>query len=188
MPCLNQLSIKRCLSKKEIATAFIILKVRHKLTTRAVSDICRLLNLLKVPNAPKSFPAIKRLVEHEGLDNIKPDVLNICQKCNNVYKSVCNTTKCQQECGEEQSPAFLKFPIRQQIKSILASEQKFLLNSQSPGSSNDHISDIKHAMWYQSIVKYEDKSNFITLMLNVDGIAMSQSSDISLWIFTVSCF
>ena len=110
-PYLNQLSIKRCLSKKEIATAFIILKVRHKLTTRAVSDICRLLNLLKVSNAPKSFPAIRRLIEHEALDNIKPDVLNICQKCNNVYKDVCNNARCQQDSGEERSPTFLKLTL-----------------------------------------------------------------------------
>ncbi|CAF3309742.1 unnamed protein product [Rotaria socialis] len=183
----SQPSIKRNLTKKEIATTLIILKVRHKLTTRAVSDICRLLRLFHVPNAPKSFAAAKRLMEREASDNMKPDILHICHQCNNVYKDVCDDATCQQNNRELQSSIFLKFPIKDQIQSILATERNFVLHSQSPVWPNDRIAEIQHADWYRSIAENEDKSNFITLMLNVDGIAMSGSSDNSLWIFTVTC-
>ncbi|CAF3707722.1 unnamed protein product [Rotaria socialis] len=67
-----------------------------------------------------------------------------------------------------------------QIQSILATERNFVLHSQSPVWPNDRIAEIQHADWYRSIAENEDKSNFITLMLNVDGIAMSGSSDNSL--------
>ncbi|CAF2062678.1 unnamed protein product, partial [Rotaria magnacalcarata] len=128
----SQPSIKRNLTKKEIATALIILKVRHKLTTRAVSDICRLLCLFHVPNAPKSFAAVKLSVEREASDNMKPDILHICHKCNNVYKDVCDDVKCQQNDRELQSAIFLKFPIKDQIQSILATERNFVLHFESP--------------------------------------------------------
>ncbi|CAF1094501.1 unnamed protein product [Rotaria magnacalcarata] len=128
----SQPSIKRNLTKKEIATTLIILKVRHKLTTRAVSDICRLLRLFHVPNAPKSFAAVKRLVEREASDNMKPDILHICHQCNNVYKDVCDDVKCQQNDRELQSAIFLKFPIKDQIQSILATERNFVLHFESP--------------------------------------------------------
>ncbi|CAF4297275.1 unnamed protein product, partial [Rotaria magnacalcarata] len=177
-------SLKRNLTKKEIATALIILKVRHRLTTMAISDICRLLRLLDVPNAPKSFSAVKRLIEQEATDKIKPDVLNICHSCNSVFKRTCDNQKCQSNSQQIRSPNFLKFLLKDQIQLILESENNFTLYSQLPSLSNDHIAEIQHADWYRSVAENEDGSNFITLLLNVDGIAMSGSSDNSLWIFT----
>ncbi|CAF4554868.1 unnamed protein product [Rotaria socialis] len=126
-------------------------------------------------------------MEREASDNMKPDILHICHQCNNVYKDVCDDATCQQNNRELQSSIFLKFPIKDQIQSILATERNFVLHSQSPVWPNDRIAEIQHADWYRSIAENEDKSNFITLMLNVDGIAMSGSSDNSLWIFTVTC-
>ncbi|CAF1266170.1 unnamed protein product [Rotaria magnacalcarata] len=177
-------SLKRNLTKKEIATALIILKVRHRLTTVAISNICRLLRLLDVPNAPKSFSAVKRLIEQEATDKIKPDVLNICHSCNSVFKTTCDNQKCQSNNQQIRSPNFLKFLLKDQIQLILESENNFTLYSQLPSLSNDHIGEIQHADWYRSVAENENGSNFITLLLNVDGIAISGSSDISLWIFT----
>ncbi|CAF1293920.1 unnamed protein product [Rotaria sordida] len=76
--------------------------------------------------------------------------------------------------------------ILDQIQSILASENNFTLHSSPSSCYNSCISDIQHANWYQSIALNENTSNFITLLLNVDGISISDSSDNSLWIFTVS--
>ncbi|CAF1332771.1 unnamed protein product [Rotaria sordida] len=76
--------------------------------------------------------------------------------------------------------------ILDQIHSILASENNFTLHSSSSLCHNNCITDIQYANWYQSIALNEDTSNFITLLLNVDGISISDSSDNSLWIFTVS--
>ncbi|CAF1483657.1 unnamed protein product, partial [Rotaria sordida] len=74
--------------------------------------------------------------------------------------------------------------ILDQIQSILASENNFTLHSSPSSCYNSCITDIQHANWYQSIALNENTSNFITLLLNVDGISISDSSDNSLWIFT----
>ena len=181
-------STKRNFTKKEIATALTILKLRHKLTTKAISDICRLLRLCNVAKAPKSFAAVKRILKHEATDNMKADVLNICSNCNTVYKDTCNNENCQTNLVSTQSPMFLKFPIKDQIQSILASEINFSLCSQLFACHTDCLGEIQDADWYQNVFINENKSNFITLLLNVDGIAMSNTSDNSLWIFTVSCW
>ncbi|CAF2775390.1 unnamed protein product [Rotaria sp. Silwood2] len=174
------------MTKLEIATALIILKLRHKLTTKAISDICLFLRLFRVPNAPKSYAAVKRVLERKATKNITSDIFQICQNCNKIYQNVCDNTQCHSDVSQAQAPAFLKFQIKDQIQSILASENNFTLHSSSSSCYNNCITDIQHANWYQSIALNENTSNFITLSLNVDGISMSDSSDNSLWIFTVS--
>ncbi|CAF3681222.1 unnamed protein product [Rotaria sp. Silwood1] len=110
----------------------------------------------------------------------------ISHRFKKVYQNVCGNTQCCSDVSQAQSPAFLKFQVKDQIHSILASENNFTLHSSSSSCYSNCITDIQHANWYQSIALNEDTSNFITLFLNVDGISMSDSSDNSLWIFTVS--
>ncbi|CAF4941425.1 unnamed protein product [Rotaria sp. Silwood1] len=138
------------------------------------------------PFRTANYAAVKRVLEQKATKNIKSDIFQICQNCNKVYQNVCGNTQCCSDVSQAQSPAFLKFQVKDQIHSILASENNFTLHSSSSSCYSNCITDIQHANWYQSIALNEDTSNFITLFLNVDGISMSDSSDNSLWIFTVS--
>lgn len=138
-----------------------------------------------MPNAPRSFASVKHTIENQTTERFRTELMNICSTCNNVYKGMCLNTDCRSNVSPQKSPTFLKFPIKNQIESILASENNLSLYSFSSIDQNDCITDIQHGDWYRSLASTEDQSNFITLLLNVDGISMSKSSDNSLWIFTV---
>ena len=164
----------------------MILKLRHKLTTKTITDVCRLLRLFRVSNTPKSYASVKCLLEQTAPKNTKSNRLHICRGYNTVYKNVCENTQCQPNISQVGDPTFHKFSIKDQIYSILLSEPNLTFHCLSSTSNNSSIADIQNANWYQDVIKKENSSNLITLLLNVDGIAMSNSSDHSLWVFTVS--
>lgn len=184
----NANSIRRNLTKTEIAAALFILKSKHKLTTSTVTDICGLLHLLKVPKAPKSFAVVKRILTSTDTNRMNTSVMHICSSCNKVFEESCLNPRCQSNSSPSESPTFLKFPIKKQIESILAVENNLNFHTLSSIEESEHKSDIHHGDWYRSILAREDPSNILTLLLNVDGVAVSESSDKSLWIFTVSRF
>lgn len=186
--CDDSSSIRRNLTKIEISTALLILKAKHKLTTSAMTDICSLLHLLKVPKAPKSFAVIKRILTSTDTNPVKPNLMHICSSCNTVFDKSCSNLQCQSNSDLMESPTFLKFPIKKQIQSILSVEKSLILHTLSSVEELDCKSDIQHGDWYRSILSKESQSNFITLLLNVDGVSVSESSDKSLWVFTVSKF
>lgn len=186
--CENANSIRKQLTKLEISTALLILKAKHKLTTSAISDTCSFLHLLKVPKAPKSFAAIKRILTSTETNHMGPNLMHICSSCNSVFDKSCSNLQCQSNSDLVESPTFLKFPIKKQIQSILSAEKNLILHTLSSVEESDCKSDIQHGDWYRSILSKENQSNFITLLLNVDGISVSESSDKSLWVFTVSKF
>lgn len=186
--CDNTSSIRRNLTKMEISTALMILKAKHKLTTSAITDICSLLHLLKVSKVPKSFAAVKRILTSTNTNHVEANLMHICSTCNSVFDKSCSNLQCQSNSDLLESATFLKFPIKKQIQSILAVEKNLTLHSLSSVNESNWKSDIQHGDWYRSILSKEGQSNVITLLLNVDGVSVSESSDKSLWVFTVSKF
>ena len=134
----------------------MILKLRHKLTTKTITDVCRLLRLFRVSNAPKSYASVKRLLEQTAQKNTKSNRLRICRGCNIVYKDVCENIKCQSNVSQLGDPTFHKFSIKDQIHSILLSEPNLTFHSLSSTSNNSSIADIQDANWYQDIIKKEN--------------------------------
>ncbi|CAF3413639.1 unnamed protein product [Rotaria sp. Silwood2] len=72
-----------------------------------------------------------------------------------------------------------------QLRDILSHTQELNFEQQQRSSSNiGIIDDIYDGEKYQDIIKKEKGKEFLTLIMNVDGIEVSKSSSSSLWIFT----
>jgi hypothetical protein len=52
----------RNFTSTEIALALSLLKSRHSLTNSCISNICRLLKMLRVPNSPSNFRHVRSLI------------------------------------------------------------------------------------------------------------------------------
>jgi len=52
----------RNFTSTEIALALSLLKSRHSLTNSCISNICRLLKMLRVPNSASSFRHVRSLI------------------------------------------------------------------------------------------------------------------------------
>ena len=139
--------------------------------------------MFNVPNAPKSFAAVEHLLERESIEKFQAESLKICSGCYETFTDACTNVNCKLTTIEK-SPSFLKFSMKAQVESILASEANFNFHPLESLEQNLSLSRIENADWYHHVAVGQ-KSNFITLLMNVHGVSISKSSDSSLWIFTV---
>ena len=175
-------------TEKEIATTLILLKTRHKLSNTCIRDMCHLLRILKVHNAPKSYSRITRIFHRETHSSNKASITNICIECNQVCTNhtSCGNVECSQHTNFEKPPfQFVCMPILPQLRDILARAQ--YLNFQRQGQSFQPTSTIKDIFCgaaYDRILLEQSSTRFILLLMNVDGISIDKSSNTSLWVIT----
>ena len=94
-------------TEKEIAITLILLKARHKLSNTCIRDMCHLLRILKVHNAPKNYSRITRIFTEKLTQATKHPLL--------IFVS--NATKSVQIILLAIRPNVVNIPI---LKSLLA--------------------------------------------------------------------
>lgn len=167
----------------DISAALLILKARHRLSNRCLSDILKLLQILRVPNVPVSLWKSKRLVNNQSSSHLHMKKQSICPSCKNVS----NNTNCCNKCNIDYQttrtakliPIFYHFDIGVQLESILlhTSDLAFPKLSSPPPKM---MHDIVDGSFYRNRFKQES-GRFITLTLNVDGVQLHKGSDSSVW-------
>ena len=173
-----------------MATALILLKARHKLSNSCVTDLCRLLRLLKVADAPKSYAHILRIFDDETSTKKESTMIHICTECNQpcTDSSHCDDPDCGQHHFFDRSPLqFLHMPVLPQIRDILSRSQNLNLQRQDQlPVIADHMEDICDGSAYHRILCEQSQKKFISLVMNIDGIQIAKSSNASLWIISLA--
>ncbi|CAF4113129.1 unnamed protein product, partial [Rotaria magnacalcarata] len=114
----------------------------------------------------------------------------ICQCCERVSlsKAHCSHTDCDNHKKYQINPySYICFDIHHQLQQIFYREDNikcFTLQSQP---SNNSMSDVYDGEVYRSLlreVETNEVSFIITLIMNVDGIAIGNNTEESLWIMT----
>ncbi len=113
----------------------------------------------------------------------------LCSVCCEASSSSehCNNIKCIEHSSFSQTPLhFLRLSILPQLQEILGRIQDLNFEQQRNSSSDiDMIDDIYDGKAYQNIIKEQRGKDFLTFIMNVDGIQVAKSSNTSLWIFTL---
>ncbi|CAF1976426.1 unnamed protein product [Rotaria magnacalcarata] len=168
---------------KDIAAVLIVLKIRHRLSNRCIDHLCQLMRILKTPNVPSNFAHIKSMLVSEETTNFTPTKF-FCSSCKSMSdneKQCCNPT-CKESSGFSAKPnTFVRIPLRSQIQNVLSRFPSSYFEK-VPKFNRDYPSDISQGEVYKEIVKKEN--NFITLLMNVDGIEIATSSKSSLWVIS----
>ena len=95
----------------------------------------------------------------------------------------CSNSSCKQSKGFNENPnAFVRLSLRTQLENILSRYPSSYFDNRLQVVCN-YPSDICQGAIYQYVAKQEEQ-NFITLIMNVDGIEIAKSSKSSLWIIT----
>lgn len=156
---------------------------RHRLTRSCIDDLCNLLNVLKVPNVPKSFMVIKRLLL-PNVEDSKGKEYFICPECNKISteSTHCLNKNCSQHDKYHKVPInYLSLSVSSQLRSILQNANYAFLKQ---NRTSDVLTDITDGYQYKQIDQNEG-GRFFTLCMNVDGVQVSESSNQSLWIITL---
>lgn len=160
------------------------------MSTKCIDDLCKLLKLLQTPNIPINFCRVKHLFLPNSSPLPSSLITYICPVCCEVSSSSsdhCNNVNCTQHSAFIQSPLqYLRLPIIPQLQEILACTQELNFEQQRNSPANmDMIDDIYHGTVYQNIIKEQRGKEFLTFIMNVDGIQVATSSNSSLWIITL---
>lgn len=160
------------------------------MSTKAVDDICKLMRILKTPEFPINFARIKRIFLPNSSPTLSSSMIYICPICCEVSSSShhCDNKNCTQHSSYQMPPLqYLKLSILQQLREILSCVQELTFEHQKQSSSNpDILNDIYDGDKYQTIIKNEKDNKFLSLVMNVDGVAISKDSTASLWIVTLA--
>jgi hypothetical protein len=168
-------------SSVEIALALSLLKSRHSLTHTCISNICKLLKLLRVPNCPSNFRHVRSLICKPYQATISGEMLISCPTCHKISSNSINCTSSPTCINREN---FITNPtvnhilrIEPQIRAVL--ERNDLIK---PDNNEKIITDIVDSSFYRKLLRTESKP-FITLLMNSDG-AVVKSISRSIWITT----
>ena len=166
----------------EIALALSLLKSRHCLTNSCMSNVCRLLKLLRVPSCPTDFRHVRSLICTPCESTIfTRDCIIPCPLCHQISSSSINSksyTTCKSsETIVTNTTANNILYLEPQIRGIL--ERTHLVK---PNNDGDVVTDIIDSPFYRKLLNSEKKP-FITLLMNSDG-AVVKSISRSIWITT----
>lgn len=151
----------------------MLLKKRHRLSTKCIDDILGLLNSLDVRNTPSSWHTVKKL-----LNESKPTSINccICPACSqhSVNRQVCSNCSTSQN---ERVPSFQSFSITEQIEKIIVNNDDldFFYDSQSTA-----LRDVRDGSVFKSL-RRTTTDKVLTLTLNIDGIQPSRNARSTIW-------
>ncbi|CAF3430102.1 unnamed protein product [Rotaria socialis] len=181
----------------DIAVCLITIKTRYHLTFECVNDVRKLLIALKVKNVPSSIYHVRELVNTNSKSASTPSTkdivppLIVCQKCERVStsKDFCTYSDCQNHQKYDINPySYVYFDIYHQLKQILCREENIrFFSTDNYTAANNSLSDIYDGDVYRSMLtKLQlNKTNLLlTLMMNVDGVAIGNNTEESLWIIT----
>ncbi|CAF3617238.1 unnamed protein product [Rotaria sp. Silwood1] len=167
----------------DISAALLILKARHRLSNRCLSDILKLLRILRVANVPTSLWKSRKLVNTQSNSHLHMKKQSICPSCKDTSSEVNRCTKChityQTILTTSSISIFYHFDIGSQLESILLHTPDLVFqNFLSPPSKR--MRDIVDGVFYRNQLKQETDL-FITLTMNVDGVQPNKGSDSSIW-------
>ncbi|CAF4526279.1 unnamed protein product [Rotaria sp. Silwood2] len=176
----------RPIEKIDLASALASLKTRHSLSAVCINDICSLLCLLNVPDAPRSWFQVKKALNKSFVSPLDRKIWWICPSCkkaaDNAFK--CSDPICSWCFAPPASipPYFYTFNIREQINSILAITTDIYLPKHTKGTSfvNLPMRDIFDGAHYNKLLDKES-GKVLTLTMNTDGIQPYNSTDKSIW-------
>lgn len=165
--------IRDSINATDIATALILLKNQHRLSTKCIDDIIKLLKNLHVPNTPSSWYNVKRLIIETKPQSTKYFICSICDNLitNEGYCQFCSTTH------HNKLPSFLSFSVANQLENILAYNDQIDLLHQNKDLL---IHDIVDAAVYQRI-RAKNADRMLTLTMNIDGITPSSGRQSTVW-------
>jgi hypothetical protein len=157
----------------DIATALVVLKKQHRLSTRCIDDILKLLNTLLVPNTPTSWHQVKKL-----LSNSKPASINqfICPSCSHATTSEHQCVHCS-TIHRSRLPSLRTFSITEQIANILINNTDLDLRYQATTTA---ICDIRDGAMYRTL-RNTTAERTLTLTLNIDGVQPSRNTQTTIW-------
>ncbi len=157
----------------DIASALVLLKKQHCLSTKCIDDIIRLLKILDVPNTPTSWYKVKRLLMKSKPQSTEYFICSTCDHptTNKNYCHFCSTAH------HIKLQSFRSFSITDQLKNILRNNQHIDLLYRNKDSL---IRDIRDAAVYQSI-RNKNPGPLLTLTMNVDGIQPSKGCQSTIW-------
>ncbi|CAF1056800.1 unnamed protein product, partial [Rotaria sordida] len=165
----------------EIAVALSLLKSRHSLTNTCISNICKLLKLLRVSNCPSNFRHVRSLICKPYQATISAEALISCPSCHKISSNSINCTSSSTCLNKEK---FLTSPtvshilyIEPQIRAVL--ERNNLIQ---PGNNENITTDIVDSPFYHKLL-HTERNPFITLLMNSDG-AVIKSISRSIWVTT----
>jgi hypothetical protein len=171
----------RQFTSKEVALALSLLKSRHSLTNTCITNICKLLKLLRVANCPSNFRHVRSLICNSYETVISGQSFISCPSCNkissNSYHCTSSSTCPSQEKYVRNPTINHTLHIEPQIRAIL--ERNYLIK---PNNNQNKITDIVDAPLYRKILRAEPNP-FVTLLMNSDG-AVVKSISRSIWITT----
>jgi hypothetical protein len=167
----------------DISVALIILKARHRLSNKCLSDILKLLQILRVPHLPSSWWACKKLACDKSSGHLRTKKRSICPSCEKTSEEVNNCNQCDLVYDtiipKQSIPIFYLFNISLQLKSILLHTPDLVFQDLSLPPPNT-MHDIIHGSYYWDRLKQETV-HFITLTMNIDGVQPNKGSDNSIW-------
>ncbi|CAF4026360.1 unnamed protein product, partial [Rotaria sordida] len=181
----------------DISVCLLTLKTKHNLTLECLNDIRKLLISLKVKNVPSSIYHICKLINTTNKSTTTTtsstrvtSSMIICQKCERVSlsKEYCSHVDCDNRIKYEINPYnYICLDIHHQLQQIFYHEEhiKYFTFNNEPCVNS--MRDVYDGEVYRSLLgKVEtNEINFITtLIMNIDGIAIGNSTQESLWIIT----
>ncbi|CAF1117040.1 unnamed protein product [Adineta steineri] len=169
----------RTFTSVEIALALSLLKFRHSLTNICITNICKLLKMLRVQNSPTNFRHIRSLICNSHNTTIFSETLISCPSCRKISD---DTTRCTSILNCINKDRFMSNPtvnhilkLEPQIRSILERNTLMLSNK-----DENSIEDIIDASYYRKL-RSAECDPFITILMNSDG-AVVKSISKSVWI------
>lgn len=176
--------------KIDIAAALIALKTRHRLSAKCIDDVCSLLNVLKVNDAPTSWFSVKNAFNRSYVAPLSRNCWSICPKCFRPSKTplACDDSSCQWSFTPPQNvpKTFYTFNILDQLSSILATTNSLNIPARDRhgNRSISIVQDLVDGEYYQHIRNNED-GEYITLTISIDGVQPYDRSEKSIWPLTL---
>ncbi|CAF4396510.1 unnamed protein product [Rotaria sp. Silwood2] len=181
----------------DISVCLLTLKTKHNLTLECLNDIRKLLISLKVKNVPSSIYRVCKLINTTSKSTTTTtsstrviSSMIICQKCERVSlsKVSCSHADCDNHIKYEINPYnYICLDIHHQLQQIFYNEEHINYFTSNNEPCINSMRDVYDGEVYRSLLgKVEtNEINFIiTLMMNIDGIAIGNATQESLWIIT----
>ncbi|CAF1662580.1 unnamed protein product, partial [Didymodactylos carnosus] len=138
-----------------------------------------------VHNVPSSYKTMINCLKRTSETARIGQYSFFCPVCNilNPTNEQCQNSECSQH-QKFQEPilnTFFEFDIFQQIDQILSREKCLTFPDHKLPSQQSPVTDITNSSYYQKIMA-EEKTKFITLTMNVDGIGIENKNETGIWV------